>query len=221
VSTSTTTNTDVSGSAGKAGGGGARPGDGGNVFRQERIFQQLDLCTQTPYERSHYVKRALWVVVERTLFRYSPRKAHGFRVWLLNKFGAKCHPTVLIRPSAKVRHPWLLTLDEHASIADDVNLYNLGSISVGAHSVISQSAHICAGTHDYTKPDLPLVRPSIVIGRGVWICAEAFVGPGVTIGDNVIVGARGVVTRDIPAGVIAGGNPAKVLRERPMPGINC
>ncbi len=217
VSMSTPTNADDEGSAGSAG----APGGGADVFRQERIFQRLDQCSPRAYERSHYVRLAVWMIVSRTLFRFSPRRAHGFRVWLLNRFGAKCHPTVTIRPSAKVRHPWLLTLDEHASISDDVNLYNLGPISVGAHSVISQSAHICAGTHDYTKPDLPLVRPTVVIGRGVWICAEAFVGPGVTIGDNVIVGARGVVTRSIPAGVIAGGNPAKVLRERPMPGINC
>ncbi|HZK80265.1 MAG TPA: type B chloramphenicol O-acetyltransferase, partial [Humisphaera sp.] len=60
------------------------------------------------------------------------------------------------------------------------------------------------------------LRPSITIGSGVWICAGAFIGPGVTIGDNSIVGARAVVTRDIPPGMIVAGNPARVIKPRPM-----
>ena len=56
--------------------------------------------------------------------------------------------------------------------------------------------------------------PPIVIGNDVWIGANAVVLPGVTIGDNVIVGAGAVVTRDIPANVVAVGNPARVLRDK-------
>jgi putative colanic acid biosynthesis acetyltransferase WcaF len=103
-----------------------------------------------------------------------------------------------------------------ANLGDRVEVYNLGRVSIGAHTVISQDAYICAGTHDYTRRDFPLVRAQVHIGRGVWIGAGAFIGPGVTIGDNSIVGARAVVVKDVPAGVIVAGNPARVIGPRPM-----
>jgi putative colanic acid biosynthesis acetyltransferase WcaF len=109
-------------------------------------------------------------------------------------------------------------MGEYSTLADRVDVYNLGRVTIGDHSVVSQGAEICAGTHDYTKPDLPLIRSEITIGSGVWVCASAFLSPGVTIGHNSIVAARAVVTRDVPDGVIVGGNPAKVLRDRPMLG---
>ena len=51
------------------------------------------------------------------------------------------------------------------------------------------------------------------IGRNCWIGAGAIIVPGITIGDNVVIGAGSVVTKDIPSGVVAVGNPCRVLRE--------
>src|SRR5204863_7653015 len=87
-------------------------------------------------------------------------------------------------------------------------------VSIADHSVISQDAYLCAGTHDYTQPTLPLLRPPITIGHGVWIAAGAFIGPDVTIGDNSVVGARAVVMKDVPPGVVVAGNPARVIKQR-------
>ena len=53
----------------------------------------------------------------------------------------------------------------------------------------------------------------ITIGNNVWIGAQVCVLPGVTIGDNTVIGAGSVVNRDIPANVIAAGNPCRVIRE--------
>ena len=105
-------------------------------------------------------------------------------------------------------------MGEYSTLADNVEVYNLGPIEVGDHTVISQNTHLCNGTHDYKDPSLPLVRPDMTIGSGVWVCADAFIGPGVTIGANALVGARAVVTRDVPADMIVAGNPAKVIRPR-------
>ena len=113
-------------------------------------------------------------------------------------------------------HPWLFRMGAYSIIGEGVTVYNLGMVTIGEHTVVSQNVHICAGTHDYTKPDLPLVRSPITIGSGVWICADAFIGPGVTIGDNAVVGARAVVTKDVPAGMVVAGNPAKVIKPRKM-----
>lgn len=97
-----------------------------------------------------------------------------------------------------------------------MELYNLGPVTIGCHSVICQGTYVCAGTHDYTRADLPLLRPPIHIGSGVWIAAQAFIGPGVTVGDNSVIGARSVVTGDIPPGVVAAGNPAQIRKPRTM-----
>ncbi len=121
-----------------------------------------------------------------------------------------------VRGSTRIFHPWLFSIGRWSIISDGVTIYNLGPIRIGEHVVISQDAYLCAGTHDYTRPDLPLLRPPITIESGVWIGAGAFIGPGVTIGRNSVIGARAVVVKDVPPGVVAAGNPARVIKERAM-----
>lgn len=107
-------------------------------------------------------------------------------------------------------------MGEYSSIGENVSVYNLGPIVIGRHTAISQNVHLCAGTHDWRNPAMPLVRSSITIGSGTWVCADAFIGPDVRVGDNCIVAARAVVVRDVPDRSIAGGNPAAVIRSRPV-----
>jgi putative colanic acid biosynthesis acetyltransferase WcaF len=180
------------------------------------IFQRLDRTANYPYPRSEYVKRVLWNLVRRTLFRWGLPRAFGWRRWLLRRFGARVGATAFVRKDAWIWHPWLFEIGEHSTLADGVVIYNLGPVAIGDHSVLSQDVYVCAGTHDYTVPELPLVRPPVRIGSGVWIAAQAFIGPGVTVGDNSVVGARSVVMKDVPAGVVVAGNPARVIKERPM-----
>ena len=59
-----------------------------------------------------------------------------------------------------------------------------------------------------------LTKPPISIGDEVWICADAFVGPGVTVSDRAVVGARAVVVKDVEEDEIVGGNPAKIIGKR-------
>src|SRR5262245_14522493 len=132
----------------------------------DRVFQQLDKCAGFPYTMRDYVRRALWEIVEATAFRWSPRRARGWRRFWLRLFGARVASTSHTRPSTRIMHPWLLTLGEYTTLSDGVVIYNLGPVSVGDHSVLSQDVYVCAGTHDYTRPDLPLMRPSITVGRG-------------------------------------------------------
>lgn len=180
------------------------------------VFQRLDSTAGYPYTLREYIRRFAWEWVQRTFIRFSPRRAHAWRRFWLALFGASMTPSSLTKASTKIFHPWLLTMGEHSCLSENVTIYNLGPVTIGSHSVISQDAYVCAGTHDYTKPDLPLLRPSITIGDGVWICAGAFIGPGVHVGTNAVVGARAVVTQNVPAGMIAAGNPAKPIKPRKM-----
>lgn len=181
------------------------------------IFQRLDQTAKYPYTRSQYLGRYAWLIVQATLIHFSPPRAFGWRRFWLRLFGARLAKTARVGRTINVLHPWLLTVGHHSHLADRVLVYNLGPISVGDHTIVSQGAYLCAGTHDYTKPNLPLLRPPINIGSGVWVCTEAFIGPGVTVGDNSVVGARAVVNRDVPPGVVVAGNPATVIKPRPMP----
>ena len=97
-----------------------------------------------------------------------------------------------------------------------MEIYNLGKVTIAPHTVLSQGVYVCAGSHDYTLPNLPLQRPPVHIGTGVWIAAQAFIGPGVTVGDNSVVAARAVVMRDVPPGAVVAGNRAEVIKMRVM-----
>ncbi len=92
--------------------------------------------------------------------------------------------------------------------------YNLGTITIGQRTTISQRAHLCAGTHDYRDPAMRLLKPPSHIADDAWICAEAFVRPGVTIGEGAVVGARAVAVKDVPAWTVVVGNPAKENSEK-------
>lgn len=103
---------------------------------------------------------------------------------------------------------------EHSCIGDDVDIYSVAKITIGANSTVSQYSYLCAATHDHQDPDHPLVPKPIVIGERCWIAADVFVGPGVTIGDGTVVGARSSVFNDLPEWVIATGTPAKTAGKR-------
>ncbi len=156
----------------------------------------------------------LWWLVQTLLFHPSPQIFFGWRRWLLRLFGAKVGSGALIRPSAQITYPWKVSIGEHAWIGDGAVLYSLGEIAVGAHSVVSQRAYLCAGTHDPESPAFELRAEPVRIGSECWLAAEVFVAPGVSIGDGTVVGARSTVLGDLPPGMICYGNPARPVRRR-------
>jgi putative colanic acid biosynthesis acetyltransferase WcaF len=101
-------------------------------------------------------------------------------------------------------------------VGDKAELYSLGKIVIGDGTMISQEAYLCAGTHDYSDVSLPLVTLPIEIGAEAWICARAFVCPGVKVGTGAVVGACGVVVKDVEPWTVVGGNPAKFIKNREL-----
>jgi putative colanic acid biosynthesis acetyltransferase WcaF len=90
----------------------------------------------------------------------------------------------------------------------------MAEITLGERAVVSQGSHLCTGTHDYNKPSFPLYAKPISIGSYAWICTEAFVGPGVEIGEGAVIGARAVVVRSQPAWMVCVGHPSRPIKKR-------
>jgi|ERR1035437_1353106 putative colanic acid biosynthesis acetyltransferase WcaF len=173
----------------------------------------------TPDPRGEVLRRWVWALVQATLFRWSPRPFHGFRTRLLRVFGANIsEPShVVVFPTARITYPWRLTLAPRSMVGRNVTLYNLGHITLQRGANVSQNCHLCAGTHDFSRWSMPLVTAPIIVGENVWLAADVFVGPGVTIGELCVVGARSVVVKDLPPRMICAGQPCRPLKPRREP----
>jgi putative colanic acid biosynthesis acetyltransferase WcaF len=179
---------------------------------------QLDIAANRrapKYTRREQFARVAWELAH-PLFRFSPRPFYAWRRWLLRRFGARVGRNVHIHNTVRIQYPWLLEVGDFTAIGDGAWIYNLGPITIGARVTVSQLAHLCAGTHDYTRPEMPLQRLPITIEDDAWICAEAFVGPNVTVGEGAVVGARAAVFKDVEPWTIVGGNPAEFIKAREM-----
>lgn len=165
------------------------------------------------YAVGELLRRVLWGAGA-VLFRWTPRLLYGVRNALLRLFGAEVGRNVRIHPRATVYFPWNLSIGDWSSVGEDALIYNLGPVTIGEQVTVSQRAHLCAGTHDASDPAMPLQKPPISVDDQAWVCADAFVGPGVTVGEGAVVGARAVAVNDVEAWTIVGGNPARPIKER-------
>lgn len=159
-------------------------------------------------------RRLAWIVIEQTLYRWSPVPLHGWRRLLLRTFGARVRAGAHPYPSARIWAPWNLEMGERSCLGPRSICYNVATISLGDDSIVSQGAHLCSATHDHRDPAFTLVAGPITVGSNAWVAAEAFVGPGVDIGESAVIGARAVVMKDVAPSQVMAGNPARAVATR-------
>lgn len=165
----------------------------------------------------HRLIRMVWMLAWFMLARWTPSAFTPLRRALLRAFGARIHPTAIVRASAVIWWPPHLQMDRHASLGPGAICYNVAPVLLEEYAIVSQRAHLCSAGHDVDDPAFPLRARPIRIGKRAWVAAEAFVGPGVTLGEGAVLGARGVAFRDLEPWTIHGGNPATLIRARRMP----
>jgi putative colanic acid biosynthesis acetyltransferase WcaF len=172
---------------------------------------KLDLYDNSAFDRgASPLKEALWVLCKVLFFQNAFPWPSALRVFLLRFFGARVGSHVVIRAGVNISFPWRLTMGDYVWIGEEVSILSLAPVTLGSHVCISQRAFLCTGSHDSRRETFDLqVRP-IVVENEVWIAAQAFIGPGTTIGRGSIVSAGTVLMKSIPPDSLAKGNPAQV-----------
>lgn len=169
----------------------------------------------SPWPLRQRLELLIWDYAWALTCRWTPKPFNRWRLLVLRLFGAEIHGRPFVHQRARITQPRNLVLHHRACLGDRAHAYALGRIVLHEGATIAQEAYLCTGTHDFGSPDLPLQTASIVVGRGAFVGARAFVLPGLTLGAHCLVGAMSVVSRDVPAGAIVAGNPARVSGLRP------
>ncbi|ADM10312.1 hypothetical protein PB2503_11324 [Parvularcula bermudensis HTCC2503] len=147
--------------------------------------------------------------------RWTPAPLHAWRCRILRLFGAQIAGGAAVYPDVTIWAPWNLQLAAGACLGPGVDCYNVAQVSIGRDTTVSQRTYICTASHDHRDPAFPLVTAPVQIGAKGWLAAEAFVGPGVEIGEGVVAAARSVIVRSVPAWTVVAGNPAHSVATRP------
>ena len=130
---------------------------------------------------------------------------------------------VWVGEGTKIRcHEGIVEIGTKTVIGQEVTISAYQHVRIGAECVIADRAMFIDFDHVVVDPEAPvrlqgIYKRDVVVGSNVWIGYGAQILRGVTIGDNAIIGASSVVTRDIPANAVAVGTPARVVRMRPAP----
>lgn len=158
--------------------------------------------------------RALWSLTWLVLAAWTPPPLNRWRCFLLRCFGAEIAPTGFVYGSAKVWYPPHLEVGAFARVSPGVTVYNVAKVTLLDYAIVSQGTHLCSATHDIEDVNFQTVARPITIGRRAWVAAECFVGPGVTVGEGAVLGARGVAFRDLDPWTVYVGSPARAVKKR-------
>jgi len=182
---------------------------------EKQIVKPDQGADDSPWSLENRVMRLLWEFSWTVFCVWTPKPLNQWRLFWLRLFGAKIDGTPFVHQRARISIPWNLTMHDRALLGDRANANTLGEIEIGARAIVAQETYLSSGTHDFDRPELPLMTARITIGEDAFVGARTFVMPGVTIGRRALIGACSVVTRDIEDNVIAAGNPCRVIKPRP------
>jgi putative colanic acid biosynthesis acetyltransferase WcaF len=160
------------------------------------------------------IERLFWALTWFLFARWTPGVFNPWRVLLLRLYGAKIGRGAAIGGSARVWLPRNLIMRDFSTIGPLVDCYNMGTVEVGKYAIVSQRAVLCGGTHDINDRAFQLLALPILIGENAWIAAEAFVGPGVVVGEGAVLGARACAFRSLEPWTVYIGNPAVAVKPR-------
>ncbi|QDU58505.1 WcaF family extracellular polysaccharide biosynthesis acetyltransferase [Aeoliella mucimassa] len=183
----------------------------------DAAWVDLEHYKVTNYDPGGLVPRVLWYFTSMVMFDSPLPIPSRLKCMVLRWFGAKLGEGVVIKPWVRIKFPWKLKIDSFVWIGEGTWIDNLAEVRIGSHVCVSQGVYFCCGSHDHRRRGFDLITSPITIEQGAWIATRSTLIGGVTIGANALVAACSMVHKDVPAGVMVGGNPAKVIRDREPP----
>ncbi len=138
-----------------------------------------------------------WFCVQNLIFSASFFPS-SLRSFLLKLFGASVGSGVYIRRGVRIHFPWNLEIGDHCWIGEEVWFINHEKVTIGSNVCISQRSIICSGGHDYRSASLAYAHKPVLIKDGAWVCLDAKVLPGVTIGECSVVSAGEIARKSLP-----------------------
>lgn len=163
-------------------------------------MQDLSTFSGAGYDKGrNRAWQAAWIIVSGAVFMraWLPAKA---RAAILRAFGATVGSKCLIRHRVRIHWPWKLRLADRVWIGEGVWILNLEQVEIGSDTCLSQDVFICTGSHNFRSPSFEFDNAPIAIGSRTWLAARSTVLRGVTIGNDVLVGAHALVIKDLPDG---------------------
>jgi putative colanic acid biosynthesis acetyltransferase WcaF len=177
--------------------------------------QRLDLFRPTGLDRGRSRRiEAAWYLTKMVFFLTAFPWPARLKAALLRLFGAQVGTGLVMRPRVNIHFPWKLTLGDHVWIGEGCTILNLEPISIADHSALAHEVYLAAGGHDIGDPTLSYRNRPIVIETGCWVATRAMIGPGVTIGENSVVGAGAIVMKSVPPNSVMGSAVSKRLSDR-------
>lgn len=159
-------------------------------------------------------QQLLWFFVGCPLVRCYWLPFSGLKVALLRAFGARIGAGVRMKPGVLVKFPWRLQVGDHVWIGEQTWIDNLAPVTIGSHVCISQGVYLCTGNHDWSAPNFDLRVAPIVLASHCWLAARSTVGPGVTVGEGVVLALGSVAGRSLDPWQVYAGNPAVAIKHR-------
>ncbi|MBV5111507.1 sugar O-acetyltransferase [Bacillus altitudinis] len=148
-------------------------------------------------------------------FAYQQTNEPSQRKAILKELLGACGEDVVFEGRIQCDYGYNIEVGEHFFANFDAVLLDVCKITIGDHCLLGPNVHIYTAGHPLNPEErqtgIEFGKP-VTIGHHVWIGGGAIINPGVTIGDHAVIASGAVVTKDVPANVIVGGNPAKILK---------
>lgn len=185
-----------------------------NKSEGDSLFVRLDrFVGDFDRGRSRFVIM-FWMLARWLFFDTAAPWPYALKRTILRRFGASVGRGVVLRTRIYIHYPWRLKIGDHCWVGDGCQFMNFEQVTLEDHVALAHEVYLAAGGHDIRSATMQPRNAPIYISTGSWITSRVFIGPGVRIGRNAVIGACSVVMRDIPGNVVALGNPCRVTKER-------